>query len=527
MSNPLVTSVRNTGRGVRVVNNSGGEAIKISDEQRFRRFLTIGTAGGTFYASEQKITAENVAFAKSYVAANPAHAVEIAAEVSDKGLAYRNSPAILTLAIAFSLGDNVATAAAKQNFNKIVRIPTHLFEFADYIEAMSGWGRAKRSAVANWYSSKTDNNLAYAVAKYRQRNGWTHRDMWRLSHPVGINSAVGNFVLNGEIADEAPFSIKLFGQLQAAKSESEVCKIIEAAGSNVAWEFVPTEFLTSPAVWNSLFYADALNGQALIRNLTRMSKNGALAGMRMAGDVGAKLADPEMIKRTRLHPMNYFLAINSTVGDDRLYSYSGYGKPKTVNSFPDKVMAGLEDGFYASFKNIKPSGRNTLVAVDVSGSMGWYYANGVEATPSTLSAVLAMVIARSEPYAEIVGFSSGLRNLNITSKTSLDQAMKNVKNATFGGTDVSTAVRYANSNPQAGIESIVIVTDNETNSGSGSVEAELRKLRSRVNDATIAVVGMTATHFGVIDESDRRSLNVAGFSSDAPSVIADHAAGRL
>ena len=44
------------------------------------------------------------------------------------------------------------------------------------------WGRALRKAVADWYNEKGGMALALAVTKYKQRNGWSHKDLLRLSH---------------------------------------------------------------------------------------------------------------------------------------------------------------------------------------------------------------------------------------------------------------------------------------------------------------------------------------------------------
>jgi hypothetical protein len=56
---------------------------------------------------------------------------------------------ITTLAVTH--GDAQAKAHAFTNLNKVCRIGTHLFHFAEYVNAMRGWGRGLRSAVGRWY----------------------------------------------------------------------------------------------------------------------------------------------------------------------------------------------------------------------------------------------------------------------------------------------------------------------------------------------------------------------------------------
>uniref|UniRef100_A0AC34Q185 TROVE domain-containing protein n=1 Tax=Panagrolaimus sp. JU765 TaxID=591449 RepID=A0AC34Q185_9BILA len=44
-----------------VKNNAGGFVFQISDEIRIRRFLILGTCGGSYYVKEKELTYENVA----------------------------------------------------------------------------------------------------------------------------------------------------------------------------------------------------------------------------------------------------------------------------------------------------------------------------------------------------------------------------------------------------------------------------------------------------------------------------------
>src|SRR5260370_1022359 len=60
---------------------------------------------------------------------------------------------------------------------------THLFLFARYVEQFRGWGRGLRRAIGDWYLARGVGEIAYQAVKYRQREGWAHRDMLRLAHP--------------------------------------------------------------------------------------------------------------------------------------------------------------------------------------------------------------------------------------------------------------------------------------------------------------------------------------------------------
>ena len=60
----------------------------------------------------------------------------------------------------------------------------------------TGWGRAHKTAIQCWYKqfeTKPD-VLARLVTKYKNREGWNHKDVLRLAHPVPSDSAFG-FIL--------------------------------------------------------------------------------------------------------------------------------------------------------------------------------------------------------------------------------------------------------------------------------------------------------------------------------------------
>jgi len=89
---------------------------------------------------------------------------------------------LLALAIAAKEGDDETRRLALGALGDVARTSTHLFTFAEAIEALGGWGRGTRTAVANWYGNRSVAQLGYQLVKYRQRNGWTHTDILRLAH---------------------------------------------------------------------------------------------------------------------------------------------------------------------------------------------------------------------------------------------------------------------------------------------------------------------------------------------------------
>ena len=174
-----------------VPNSAGGFAWAVDDWTRLRRFLVLGSEGGSYYAGEAELTRENAEAVARAIAADGPRAVREIVAISRAGRAPKNDPAIFALAMAAAAEDEVTRAAALAAIPDVCRIGTHLFAFARYVEQFRGWGRALRRGVGRWYVEQPADKLAYQAVKYRQREGTSHRDLLRLAHP-GAKTRAGN-----------------------------------------------------------------------------------------------------------------------------------------------------------------------------------------------------------------------------------------------------------------------------------------------------------------------------------------------
>ena len=89
-----------------VQNSSGGFAWAVDDWTRLRRFLVLGSEGGSYYASQWKLTRENAKTVERCVREDGKRAVEEILRVSHEGRAPKNDPALFALALAAGLGDD-------------------------------------------------------------------------------------------------------------------------------------------------------------------------------------------------------------------------------------------------------------------------------------------------------------------------------------------------------------------------------------------------------------------------------------
>lgn len=520
------TPVTEKAKPNQVVNNTGGFVFKLDDAERFRRFLILGVDKGTFYAGQQKHAVQNVDFARKYISDNADDALALAVDVSVNALAKSNSQAIFTVALAMNL-DGVDRQKVSAAMLKIVRTSTHLFEYAAYLKQLGGWGRAKKNSIANWYQSKSNDSLAYQVVKFRQRDGWTHRDLFRLSHPKGIDTSVGDFVLGKDHAEVDDLRIiEGFKKIQKATSIKEVTDLITDV--NLPWEAVPTEFHKDLELWKTLFYSENLGQTALLRNVVRISRLNGFDDMKFAADYAARLRDPKRIVDGKIHPIQYLnAAVVYAEGQVNRNGSYGYGvdrkKDWTTNA---KVLKALEDGFIAAFKNVEPANMRTLIGSDISGSMSWSAGIGTDLSAAQVSAAIGMTIARTEPYSMMRGFSHDFIDLGINENDTFATAMNKVSGKNFGSTNVALPMEWALKN-NVKVDTFVVITDNETNGGRHPYAALKEYRRKTGINAKLAVFGVTATDFTVADPSDRGMMDFVGFDASALKALADFSAGRI
>ena len=499
-----------------VENYAGGYVFKADAWDIFDRFLILGTAQPTYYASARKLTRKAVINFAGLITnfESGQKFVDRIVEISVSGRAPKNDSALFALAFASSVNDTKTRQYALSKLSDVARIGTHLFQFIEYVENFRGWGDSLKKAVRNWFLNKDVNKLAYQLAKYQQRGGWSNRDVLRLCHPKTddetLNAlfawAVGKPFKN----EELPRIID--GMMEIHNNPQDAVKLINDYG--LTREMIPTELLSRADIWEALL--DKMPMTAMLRNLGNMSKVGLLVPFsHAAGVVYNRLHNQEYLQKSRIHPMNVITALRTYSAG---HGVKGKGEWKPVNTINDA----LENAFYLSFKNVVPSGKNTMIALDVSSSMDFRNISGyVNFTPRDAAAVMSMVTIRSEPNYMTMAFSNNLRDLRLNKTDSLHGVIGKCQELAFGGTDCSLPMLYAMRN-NLPIDNFIIYTDNETWAGNIHPFQALQKYRQKSGrNAKLIVQAFTATDFTIADPSDNGMLDVIGLDSNSASIVAD------
>ncbi|MGE0549369.1 MAG: TROVE domain-containing protein [Kofleriaceae bacterium] len=517
-----------------VANSAGGHAWQLADWTRLDRFLILGCEGGTYYVGERELTIDNANLVARCIAADGIRTIDRIVAISDTGRAPKNDPASFSLAMAAKLGDEQTRRAAYAALPAVCRIAPHLMQFAEYAQGFGGWGRGMRKAVGAWFNGKPAAELAYQLAKYRSRGGWSNRDLLRLSHPRASTRS-----------HDRLYAWAVHGQLPAGASDDSALGLIvameqleqldQASGARLIRELriprecVPTEWLSSPEIWDALL--EAMPMTAMLRNLATMTRVGLIAtGSDAATVVAERLRDRQRLVGARIHPITVLAA---------LITYRAGRGARSLGTWQPvgSVVDALDAAFYASFGLIEPAGKRMLIALDVSGSMDGGEVSGVpNLTPRVASAAMALVTAATERDHAFVAFTAAdgyggkwgggpamLTPLSISPRQRLDDVVASVSALPMGGTDCALPMLWAHKH-RVDVDTFVVYTDNETWAGDVHPSQALRAYRdARGIPAKLVVVGMTSNGFSIADPNDAGMLDVVGFDTSSPSVIADFA----
>lgn len=541
-------NVRNTPQSqpipgsTQVANSAGGFGWQVDDWAKLDRFLILGTQGGTYYIAEKKLTQDNADAVERCIKSDGLRTVARIVEISTAGRAAKNDPAVFALAMCMTYGDAATKVAVREALPHVCRIGTHLFHFGAYVNEMRGWGRSLRRAVADWYGTKSIERLSEQLVKYQQRDGWSHADLLRLSHAratglraqlyayAGMDKAFSKSDVRAPAFEAVTAGAEVlygFEHAQALHADTvancnELVQLI--IDFNLTREMVPTWALNHAEVWNALLAEMPM--EAMVRNLGNLSKVGLLTPLSAAATlVTSRLADAERIRRARVHPLKLLTAL-------RVYQ-SGKGvRGQSKWDVTGSVVDALDAAFYLAFKNVEPTGKNVMLALDVSSSMTMGQVAGLPLTPREASAALALVTANVEPYYVIAGFTSpngissgrrgdidGFSLLDISPKQRLDDVIKRLDALPFGGTDCALPMLYA-SKHKLELDAFVIYTDSETWAGTPHPTQALQEYRNRQSRrAKLVTVGMVSNGFSIADPNDAGQLDVVGFDTDTPDLI--------
>lgn len=484
----------------------------ITPVQILERFLLTGSLAPTYTANDKfaDFSADNVNTIKTIFECFPEAAFAKLSEVAQQRKAPRKPP--LLLALAAALGMESLKIRAESLALMEVETGTDQFVLTKMLVDMGrGGGRSFKRQTNTLYRKLDDQEgrdfLAMNLVKFRNRAGWTHRDILRVGHykPSKANNDLFKWAV-GKGPATHPLIIG-FEEASRVTSDLEAVRLLHR-DPKLPWEAFPTEVLGSASVWVALL--PNLGNSALIRNLGRMSSLGIDLSPFVGRIIGAC---------RNLHPV-------AALSAWKTYSQGKGLKGSLVWRANPEVVAALEAGFYASFGNLKRSDSKVFFGLDISGSMGTYDSTVAGLKCREVAAAMVMVAMKQQPYM-VYGFSNQLIPLEIRDDWTLPQVMQYMGSLPFGSTDCSLPIRFCNQHAIRDVDLFAVYTDNETNQRNKPSDA-LNEYRRNINpNAKLATVALMGGAFSIADPNDPGQVDFVGFDPSVPSVMVSLAEQKL
>jgi len=509
MINNLTTGVRNA---------AGGAVYDVNPWQVLERFLILGTYG-TYYAQAKDQTPEMANKLVPIIHQDPMRFLQTCVAVSVEGRAPKSEPIAVAMALLWVHGVKRGPRELRQAYieavPKVFRIGTHIFEWAAAMRAVgAGWGRSVRDAGAAWYHAQSKaGNLSYQMAKYQQRNGWSHHDLLHMLHvsPFPEEQPLFRWAKTGEIEGVTGHVLGMATLKDAADPVAHIQQY------RLTHEMIPNDIKNRRDVWEAML--PTMPYMAMVRNLNKLTNLGIVDDK--VDWFCDRIQDVQVIKASRVHPFQLLLAWSTYSGGVGVRGGSTWDPNK-------KVVRSLEAAFYAAFKTVEPTGKRMLLAFDISGSMTWDTSrllnSKVTAAQGSVAMGMVTIAAEGTDNVDVLVFTGGTQNTVVTQVDSrefhdrtIDQVWHTLYRYGAGYTDCSLPYLWAKEKGEK-YDAIVMYTDNESYCHAMPIHKAIEQYREVSPECKAIAVAMAATDYSVVPEG-LLNLNMAGFDSAGPSVI--------
>ncbi|XP_056148952.1 60 kDa SS-A/Ro ribonucleoprotein isoform X1 [Lampris incognitus] len=470
--------------------NSAGSGcpLELSDKVKLCRFLCFCSEGDIYTAREEhRLGMESSeALLTLLQEGRGCEVVEEIKRFAQDERAVRLNACLFALAVCSQHSELKTRQAAFKALKEVCRIPIHLFSFIQYKKELKEgmkcgiWGRALRKAVSNWYNEQDAMSLAVAVTKCKQREGWSHKDLLRLSHarPAYETIAlISKYVTKGWKEVQVAYAdkenseeiINLLSYLEVVEKvkhpcdETEVIHLIEE--HRLEREQLLTDHLKSKQVWRALLKEMPL--ESMLRILGKMTADKILeSGSSEMATICDRIQSEALLK-----------------------------------------------------KNVEPVNKRFAVAVDVSSSL-CSVVPGTSVSTVIVAAAITMVISRTEMDTQVLIYSEGaVFPCTITADMSLVDVTTELVKIPSGSTDCTIPITWATENRKA-VDMFVVLTNNPLWTFSASPVETLRKHRQQSGIfSKLVMCGLTSIGHAIADTEDRGLLNICGFDLGAVNII--------
>ena len=528
------------------VNEAGGAAIKMGNEEALASFAHVGCLSNRFYTTAET---ELKTLLELCDKCDPTFIAKTAISARSVGF-MKDTPAVLAAYLAAK-----DPQLLEKVFSRICDNGKVLKKFVQVIRSgvvgKRGFGSVVKRAINNFLSSRTDSQLLYDSIGGEKEVSL--EDVLRMTHPRPADrsrAAMYSWLRGAKVTADGG----LEQEIRYRKNGTFITETRKYSSDELPqklWDWisyksnpvgdppkVPIQMLMGMSdltVANWEVIAKFMSWTEIRMNLNALLRHNAFDSPRIVEYVCRKLADPEEIARAKCFPYQLLAAainVGPPVAHPGYFNFSHVanchndkgGKESDGAAMPKEVRIALELAMEEAIKNVPQIPGQVYVAVDTSGSMltpitGHAYNMRNAPPPSKIKCIdvaslIASAIIRKNPMAKVMPFSTKVHEGVVVDPMS--SVFNNVAKLTAlggGGTACSEPLKLLNSQNAEG-NTIIFISDYESwadNSEKGTrMNEQWQIYKARCPAAKLICIDLIPrTNKQTKDDKD--TLCVAGF----------------
>lgn len=255
------------------------------------------------------------------------------------------------------------------------------------------------------------------------------------------------------------------------------------------WETELSAKGNTKEVWEELIASHKVGYMSTLRNL----RNILQANPDNLDDALRYISDPAAVRKSKQLPFRFLSAYRSVEG-----------------MASSKVFDALEDAVDASIDSLPTLPGKTVIAIDVSGSMGNLLSDKSDVRCCDISMLLGLIANRICEDAIVCTFNHNIQPLSVSHRSGLLDSAVHYSHP-FGGTDMKLPFRKM-IDDEIYADRIIILSDNECNGGWGPPVQSLADKYRMMTGNDIWVHAIDLQGYGTQQFHGKKTNIIAGWS---------------
>ena len=498
-------------------NAAGGKAYSHTDRHALAQLAVTGCFNGTAYAKP----IENLEAAKNAVTAlrNDPEFIAQTAIYARHASYMKDMPAFLMVALA-----HFNTEVFKRTFPIVIDNMKMLRNFiqiarSDVFGKKLNVSRSSiRGCIQKWFDQRSPSYIFNSAIG----NDPSMKDILKICHPrpnTAEKAALFAYLKGSQIEDGKFTTRNKDGKLiythavenlPSIVTQYEKFKVERGEVPNVDFRMLDSLKLTDQE-WKSV--AVNTSWQATRMNLQTFDRHNVFSDSAMIDLISDRLRNREDIAKAKAFPYQLMMAHIATADSE----------------VPAKIKDALKAALEISLENVPSFDGNIVIAVDVSGSMG-YATTGSRGTATSkvtnadVAALITSALLKVNPKAVVIPFADNVRKVDISPKNDVLTNAANIKAIVKGGTNCAAPLTLLN-NEEAKADMVIFVSDNQswlnqTNKAGTSKMQEWNKFRAKNPTAKLVTIDISPNITSQVSPSPE-ILQIGGWSDRCFTTMAD------